>query len=37
MISATKLTVVAPAGSGTVTVIVNAAGGASNALKYRYT
>jgi subtilase family serine protease len=37
VISATKLTVVAPAGSGTVTVTVNAAGGASNTLKYRYT
>jgi subtilase family serine protease len=37
VISATKLTVVTPAGSGTVTVTVNAAGGASNTLNYRYT
>ena len=37
VISATKLTVVAPAGSGTVTVTVATAGGTSSTLKYRYT
>jgi subtilase family serine protease len=37
VISATKLTVVTPAGSGTVTVTVNAAGGPSNTLTFRYT
>ena len=37
VISATKLTVVAPAGSGTVTVAIATAGGISSTLKYRYT
>jgi subtilase family serine protease len=37
VISATKLTVVTPAGSGTVTVAIATAGGTSSTLKYRYT
>jgi len=36
VISATELTVVVPAGSGTVSVTVVAAGGTSNALKFSY-
>ena len=37
VISATKLTVVAPAGTGTVTVTITTAGGTSNTLTYKYT
>jgi subtilase family serine protease len=37
VISATKISVVSPAGSGTVSVTVTAAGGTSNAVSYRYT